>query len=210
MPDYRVGLTGGVGSGKSTIAGMLKDLGAGVVDADALVHELISPGGAAIGDLHREFGENAMTSDGGLDRAWMRARAFADPDVRRRLESILHPRVRAAAELKTRDLAAKTPYIVLMIPLLVESGDWASRVRRVLVVDCSVATQLERIQARPGIDRSTAEAIVRAQADRPARLAAANDVLFNEAPLPELRPRVARLHALYCGLATQSATAGAL
>jgi dephospho-CoA kinase len=210
MPDYRVGLTGGVGSGKSTIAGMLKALGAGIVDADALVHELIAPGGAAIGDLCQEFGKNAITTEGGLDRAWMRARVFADPDMRRRLESILHPSVRAEAESRARVLANEAPYIVLVIPLLVESGDWTWRVRRVLVVDCSVGTQLDRIQARPGIDRPTAEAIVRAQADRPARLAAADDVLFNEAPLAELQPRVARLHELYCGFATRSAAAGAL
>lgn len=210
MADYRVGLTGGVGSGKSTIAGMLKTLGAGVVDADVLVHELTGPGGAAIDALRQEFGNEAITAEGGLDRAWMRARAFADPDVRRRLESIVHPRVRAEAESRARDLANAAPYILLVIPLLVESGDWTSRVRRVLVVDCSVATQLKRVQSRPGIDRAMAESIVRAQADRSSRLAAADDVLFNEAPLSKLQPRAARLHALYCGLAAQSAAAGAL
>lgn len=210
MPDYRVGLTGGVGSGKSTIADMLKSLGAAIVDADALVHELIAPGGEAIGDLRREFGRDAITPEGGLDRAWMRARAFADDAVRHRLESILHPRVRAAAESRAQDLAREAPYVLLVIPLLVESGNWSARVRRVLVVDCSVATQLARIQARPGIDRATAEAIVRAQAVRPTRLAAADDVLFNEAPLTDLQPRVARLHELYCTLAAQSAAAGAL
>lgn len=210
MPDYRIGLTGGVGSGKSTVAQLLQTLGAGVIDADELVHELIAPGGAAIGALRQEFGAEAITPEGGLDRAWMRARAFADTGVRRRLEAILHPRVRATGESRAQTLASQAPYLVFMIPLLVESGDWSSRVQRVLVVDCSLETQLARVAERPGIDRATAEAIVRSQADRPVRLAAADDVLFNEAPLPEIRPRVALLHALYCGLAEKTAAPGAL
>lgn len=210
MSDYRIGLTGGVGSGKSTVAAMLQALGAGIVDADHLVHDLIAPAGAAIAQLRAEFGNDAITADGGLDRAWMRARAFSDSGVRRRLEAILHPRVRAAAESRAQALAPRVPYTVLVIPLLVESGDWTSRVRRVLVIDCAEATQLTRVQARPNIDRSTAEAILRAQADRTARLSAADDVLFNEAPLADLQPRVARLHAVYCRYAAESASPGAL
>ena len=210
MSDYRIGLTGGVGSGKSTVAAMLQALGAGIVDADHLVHDLIAPAGAAIAQLRAEFGNDAITADGGLDRAWMRARAFSDGDVRRRLEAILHPRVRAAAESRAQALAPRVPYTVLVIPLLVESGDWTSRVRRVLVIDCAEATQLTRVQARPNIDRSTAEAILRAQADRTTRLTAADDVLFNEAPLADLQPRVARLHAVYCRYASEAASPGAL
>lgn len=210
MSDYRIGLTGGVGSGKSTVAAMLQALGAGIVDADHLVHDLIAPAGAAIAQLRAEFGNDAITADGGLDRAWMRARAFSDSDVRRRLEAILHPRVRAAAESRAQALASSVPYTVLVIPLLVESGDWTSRVRRVLVIDCAEATQLTRVQARPNIDRSTAEAILRAQSDRSARLSAADDVLFNEAPLADLQPRVARLHASYCRYAAEAASPGAL
>jgi len=210
MPDYRIGLTGGVGSGKSTVASMLKALGAGIVDADHLVHELIAPSGAAVEPLRGEFGSQAIAADGGLDRAWMRARAFSDTAIRRRLEAILHPLVRAAAESRASTLAAAVPYTVLVIPLLVESGDWTTRVRRVLVIDCTEETQLARVQTRPNLDRAVAEAILSAQADRTTRLAAADEVLFNEAPLADLQPRVARLHALYCSYAADADAAHAL
>ena len=152
MPGLRIGLTGGVGSGKSTVAGMLQQLGAGVVDADALVQELIGPGGAAIAECRAAFGPESIAADGGLDRAWMRARVFSDSAARHRLEALLHPRVRAAAESRAAALAPAVPYLVLMIPLLVESGEWASRVQRVLVVDCTESTQIERVCRRPGIE----------------------------------------------------------
>lgn len=197
MRAYRIGLTGGVGSGKSTVASMLRELGAGLVDADQLVHELIAPAGAAIAELREAFGPSAIAADGGLDRAWMRALAFSDAAARHRLEGILHPRVRQEAERRAQALASEVPYVVLVVPLLIESGSWAGRVLRVLVVDCAEATQLERVMARPGIDRSAALAIIRAQADRPSRLAAADDVLFNEAPIAEMRDRVERLHTHY-------------
>ena len=109
MPGLRIGLTGGVGSGKSTVADMLQRLGAGVVDADVLVHELIGPGGAAIAECRATFGPESIAADGGLDRAWMRARIFTDPAARRRLEALLHPRVRAAAELRASALAGLCP-----------------------------------------------------------------------------------------------------
>jgi dephospho-CoA kinase len=210
MPGYRIGLTGGVGSGKSTVAAMLKGLGAGLVDADQLVHELIAPGGAAIGELREAFGAEAIAADGGLDRAWMRALAFDSVGARRRLEDILHPRVRSETERRADALAAQAPYVLLVIPLLVESGDWKKRMHRVLVIDCTEATQLARVQARPGIDRSTALAILRAQTDRSSRLAAADDVLFNEAPLADLQPRVTRLHAHYAGCGAASAASSAV
>ncbi len=197
MSIFSVGLTGGIGSGKSTIAAQLQRLGAAIVDADALVHELVAPGGAAIDALRAEFGSEALDSDGGLDRPAMRARAFADPGIRHRLETILHPRVRSAAEQRAAALAASAPYVVFVIPLLVESRDWGSRVHRVLVVDCATSTQLARLEARPGIDASTARAIVQAQADRAERLAAADDVIFNEAPLTIIEQRVLRLHRRY-------------
>jgi dephospho-CoA kinase len=197
MTGYRVGLTGGVGSGKSTVAAMFKHLGAGIVDADAIVHELIAPGGAAIPLLSKTFGAAALAADGGLDRPAMRKRVFANPAKRRRLEQILHPMVRSEAERRAASLAPDVPYIALVIPLLVESGDWRSRVHRVLVVDCAEATQLQRVAARPGLDRTTATAILAAQSDRRQRLDAADDVLFNEAPLQEIAARVAQLHEMY-------------
>jgi dephospho-CoA kinase len=201
MPGLRIGLTGGVGSGKSTVAGMLKQLGAGVVDADVLVHELIGPGGAAIADCRAAFGPESIAADGGLDRAWMRAQVFSDAAARHKLETLLHPRVRATAESRAAELAPAVPYVVLMIPLLVESGEWTSRVQRVLVVECTESTQIERVCRRPGIDRATALGIFAAQATRAARLAAADDLLFNEAPLDDLQARVERLHRHYVGFA---------
>ena len=210
MQGYRIGLTGGVGSGKSTVASMLADLGAGLIDADQLVHALIAPTGAAIADLRDAFGPAAIASDGGLDRAWMRARIFADADARHRLEDILHPRVRQEAERRAQVLACKVPYIVVVVPLLVESGNWTNRVQRVLVIDCAETTQLARVMARPGIDHSTATAIIKAQADRPSRLAAADDVLFNEAPIAEVRDRVARLHEHYVRCAADASESGSV
>ena len=194
---FAIGLTGGIGSGKSTVAALFQRHGAGIIDADALVHELVAPGGAAIPDLRDAFGAAVITADGGLDRARMRALAFTDPPSRQRLETILHPRVRALSNERAAALAASSPYLVFVVPLLVETGNWRERVQRVLVVDCSEAVQLARVCARPGMDAATAQAIVRAQATRQARLAAADDVLFNEAPLADIEARVAELNRRY-------------
>lgn len=205
MPAFSVGLTGGIGSGKSTVAAMFHRRGAGIVDADALVHELIAPGGGAITALRDAFGAAAIAADGGLDRARMRELAFSDPLARQQLEAIVHPRVRALSDERAAALAATSPYIVFAVPLLVESGNWRERVQRVLVVDCSEAAQLARVCARPGMDAATAQAIMRTQATRQARLAAADDVLFNEAPLADIEARVAELHQQYSALAKSGA-----
>jgi dephospho-CoA kinase len=210
MSIFSVGLTGGIGSGKSTIAAQLQRLGAAIVDADALVHELVAPGGAGIDALRAEFGPEALAADGGLDRPAMRARAFADPGIRRRLEAVLHPRVRAAAKERSAVLPAATPYVVFVIPLLVESRDWTTRVHRVLVIDCSTSTQIARVGSRRGIDASTVLAILNAQADRSERLAAADDVIFNEAPLNVIEQRVARLHQRYLAHAAMPVPARSL
>ena len=203
---FSVGLTGGVGSGKSTIAAMLLRHGAGVVDADAIAHEITRTGGLAIEGIRRAFGDGAIAADGSLDRAWMRARAFGNPQARRTLEGVLHPLIRHQSALRaTAHAAAGSPYIVFMIPLLVEAGDWQGRFDRILVVDCSESTQLARVLARAGIDEATARGILAAQASRAQRLAAADDVLFNEAPLDDIAPRVDRLHARYAELAAARA-----
>ncbi|MGB2817502.1 MAG: dephospho-CoA kinase [Burkholderiaceae bacterium] len=205
---FSVGLTGGVGSGKSTIAGMLLRHGAGVIDADAIAHELTQPDGAAIAGIRQTFGEAAIAANGALDRAWMRARAFTDPAARKALERLLHPLIREASNRHAEEHAgAGSPYVVFVIPLLVESGDARDRFDRVLVVDCSEATQIARVCARPGIDAQVARAILAAQATRAQRLAAADDVLFNEAPLDEISARVEILHQRYVEQAEASARA---
>ncbi len=206
---FSVGLTGGVGSGKSTIARMLIGHGAAAVDADAIAHELTQSGGAAIDDIRRAFGSAAIAPDGALDRSWMRARVFADPAARRTLEGLLHPLIRATSNKRAEEhLAAGTAYVVFVIPLLVESGDARGRFDRILVIDCSEATQIARVCARPGIDPSMAREILAAQATRAQRLAAADDVLFNEAPLPAIAERVERLHRHYLALVEASSRAG--
>lgn len=206
---FSVGLTGGAGSGKSTVAGMLLRHGAAVIDADALAHELTRAGGGAIGAIRQAFGDAAVAPDGALDRAWMRTRAFADPAVRLALEGILHPMIRAEAGRRAAEhVASGSPYVVHVIPLLVESGDPRGRFDRVLVVDCTEATQVARVCARPGIDPGLARGILAAQASRERRLAAADDVLFNEAPLDEIERCVERLHRRYLDLAEASARAG--
>lgn len=187
---------------------MLSRHGAGIVDADTIAHELTQPGGAAIDTLRTVFGEAAIAADGSLDRSWMRARAFADPGARARLETILHPLIRAASNRRAEQLTTTgRPYVVFVIPLLVESGDARGRFDRILVVDCSEATQIARVCLRPGIDTNIARAILAAQVTRARRLESADDVLFNEAPLDEIEARVDRLHQRYVALAEASSSA---
>ena len=200
---FSVGLTGGVGSGKSTIAAMLGKRGAGLVDADAIAHELTRPGGSAIGALRESFGPDAIATDGSLDRARMRARVFSDSATRKQLESLLHPMIRAMMRERAAELIADgSLYAVFVVPLLIEGGNWHGYVDRILLIDCSEATQLARVCARTGIDHSTAQKMIASQATRPQRLAAADDVLFNEAPLNQIEPRVERLHQAYLRSAT--------
>lgn len=203
---FAVGLTGGIGSGKSVVADLLAGAGAAVVDADALAHRVTAPGGAAIEPIRARFGAGVLAADGALDRAAMRRLAFGDPAAKRDLEAIVHPLVRAHALSEAATHAAHgAPYVVFAIPLLVESGDWSRRVDRVLVVDCPAAEQVRRVARRSGLERAQIESIIAQQASRPARLAAAHDVLFNGAGLDTLPPRVARLHLAYLALAGERA-----
>ncbi|PZP35703.1 MAG: dephospho-CoA kinase [Roseateles depolymerans] len=180
MP-LRIGLTGGIGSGKSTVAGMLRDAGATIIDADAQAHALTRAGGAAMPAIEAAFGPQLLTPDGALDRDRMRALAFTDTRAKRRLEDILHPLIGQAMRAEaTSAQAAGTPLIVLDIPLLVESGHWRAQLDRVLVVDCTVETQTERVLRRPGWPLERVTAVLAAQATREARLAAADAVLFND------------------------------
>jgi dephospho-CoA kinase len=197
-----VGLTGGIGSGKSTVADLFAGLGAAVVDADAIAHELTAPGGAAMARIVEAFGDAALTAEGALNRAAMRSRAFADPAVRAQLEGILHPLILTEAERRTRAaLVAGAPYVVLVVPLLIESGSYRERVDRVAVVDCSEAVQIERVCSRSGLPVEAVKAIMAAQASRAERLAAADDVIDNQGDPGELREAVAKLDTDYRSLA---------
>ena len=185
----RIGLTGGIGSGKSTVASMLVESGLTLVDTDAIAREITLAGGEAIDAVTRAFGADVLAADGGLDRAAMRARVFADPDAKRRLEAILHPVIGGVA---ARRAQAASGSIVFDVPLLAESRHWRDRVDRVLVVDCEEATQVMRVMQRPGWTEAAARAVVAQQAPRAARRACADAVIYNEAlPLVALRAEVA-------------------
>ncbi len=190
----RIGLTGGIGSGKSTVAGFLREAGAAIVDTDAISRGLTLPGGAAMPAIAQQFGSGFVTADGALDRDRMRALAFSDTAAMRRLEAILHPLITAEA-LAQAD-AASAPLVVFDVPLLVESGRWRARVARVLVVDCSAETQMQRVLQRPGWTPERVEGALAAQTSRQARRAAADAVLVNDQlPLSVLRSEVLSLAA---------------
>jgi dephospho-CoA kinase len=179
--SMRVGLTGGIGSGKSTVLQMLAALGAAVIDADAISRATTAAGGAAIAAISQRFGAAFITPEGALDRARMREHAYADPLARKQLEDIIHPLVgQESARQVQAALDTRVPCIVFDIPLLVESGRWRAQVDRVLVVDCSPETQVERVVARSGLEPEAVRAIMAAQAPRALRLAAADIVICNE------------------------------
>jgi len=204
--SYVVGLTGGIGSGKSVAADHFAHLGAAIIDTDAIAHALTAAHGAALPALTEAFGADILAPDGALDRPAMRRRIFADPGARARLEDILHPMIRAEAFARIRRLAtADFPYAVLVVPLLAETGAYGDAVDRVVVVDCPEETQIARVMARNGLSRAEARAILDAQAPRAARLAIAADILENTAGRAALRARVAALHARYLELARKKA-----
>ena len=198
---YVVGLTGGIGSGKSAAADLLAARGALVVDTDQIAHQLTAPGGAAMEPIREAFGNGVVAADGALNRPAMRALAFEDPDARKRLEAILHPMIRAESERQCR--AATTPYVVLVVPLLIESGTYRERVRRLCVVDCPEDIQVLRVMQRSGLEERQVRAIMAAQASRAERLAAADDVIDNSAGYAELAVQVERLHGAYLQLASE-------
>ncbi len=200
---FVVGLTGGIGSGKSAAADGFAALGASVIDTDVLAHTLTAPGGDAIPALRAAFGDAAITPDGALDRAAMRQRVFADPAERQRLEAILHPLIRAEADAQICRLTGAdfVAYVVLVVPLLVESDGYRNRVDRILVVDCPEELQVARVMARSGLDEAGVRAIIAAQASRQARLAAADDVLRNDGSRDQLSSGIRALHDRYLDLA---------
>ncbi len=196
---FVVGLTGGIGSGKSAAAEEFARLGAAVVDTDAIAHELTRAGGAAIAGLRRALGEEYVDAAGAMDRAKVRALVFADATAKARLEALLHPMIRAESE--RRIAASAAPYVVHVVPLLVESPDYRKRVQRVLVVDCPPRLQQERVRRRSGLADDEIERIIGAQTSRPARLAAADDVIDNSGTLDALHKQVRALHQRYLEMA---------
>jgi dephospho-CoA kinase len=192
---FSVGLTGGIGCGKTTVADLFAARGASVIDTDQIAHSLTAPQGAAMPALVQEFGEDFATPDGALDRAKMRALVFADPGARSRLEAILHPRIREATAAAS--LLATGAYLIFVVPLLIESGTWRERVTRVLAIDCPEEVQIARVMARNGLPESQVRAIMAAQVTRAQRQAAADDIILNDDGLDALLPQVERLHAFY-------------
>ena len=179
----RIGLTGGIGSGKSTVGTMLAALGAALIDADALSRASTASGGAAVPPIAQAFGNDYIDASGALDRARMRQSVFSDPSARARLEAIVHPIVlRGIAQQSQAALQADARLLVLDIPLLVESGRWAAALDAVVVVDCRPETQIERVAQRNGLPRAHVQGIMDAQASRTERLRAADAVLFNDGP----------------------------
>lgn len=176
----RIGLTGGIGSGKSTVAARLRQLGAALVDTDAIARQLTLPGGAAIEPVRTAFGADFIDANGALNRAAMRALAFSDPSAKRRLEAILHPLIGTETERQAKLLQAARA-VVFDVPLLVESGRWRARVDKVLVVDCREETQVRRVVARSGWAAADVQAVIAQQASRDQRRACADAVIFNDA-----------------------------
>lgn len=194
----RIGLTGGIGSGKSTVASLFAGHGAPIVDTDLIARELVRPGMPAHADIVSAFGAAVLDTDGNLDRTAMRARAFTDPTERERLETILHPRIRE--ETLHRLAGLNAPYALVVVPLLIETG-FDALTDRILVVDCAEETQVARTAARSNMSASDVRAIMATQASRTQRLARADDVIHNEQGLTELERQVAQLHQRYLVLA---------
>jgi dephospho-CoA kinase len=198
MRRLRVALTGGIGSGKSTVAECFARRGVTVIDADAISHTLTAADGAAMPAIVSSFGARATTASGALDRAWMRQQVFQDSGARSRLEAILHPMIRAEM-LKCSDRASSA-YSLLVIPLLFETGQQAL-VDRVLVVDLPRALQIARVRERDALDEASIEAVLASQVERPRRLAGADDIIDNSGAVEHLDARVAELDARYRQLA---------
>jgi dephospho-CoA kinase len=190
-----VGLTGGIGSGKSAAADEFEQLGAAVVDTDVIARELTEKGGAALAGIEQRFGKAFIDASGAMDRKKMRDHVFADASAKRALEALLHPMIRE--ESARRIAAAHAPYVVHVVPLLIESPDYRRRVDRVLVVDAPEDTQVARVRARSGLPEDAVRAIMRTQVPRAERLAAADDVIDNAGSRDALRNQVAALHQKY-------------
>jgi dephospho-CoA kinase len=197
---FVVGVTGGIGSGKTTVCREFQKLGAPMIDTDQVAREVVAPGMPGLAAVVAAFGPEVLTADGQLDRRRVRQLVFATPDLRLRLEGILHPLIRQATDAQVA--AAGYPYCLVCIPLLVERGG-GNRVDRVLVIDCPPEVQTARVMVRDELTAPEVAAIMRSQASREDRLAAAHDVLENSGDIANLRPQIAALHARYLQLADE-------
>jgi len=196
---FAVGLTGGIGSGKTTVAELFASHGAGLVDTDEISHRLTGPAQPAIAEIVRRFGPQFIAADGSLDRAQMRDHVFADPSARKDLEAILHPLIRQESSRQIRESTA--PYVVVVVPLLFETGTYRRETGRILVVDCSQEIQVSRVMSRSGLSRDQVLSIIASQVSRQERLRGADDVINNDGDLDALEGQVVPLHLRYLGLA---------
>ncbi len=200
--SYRIGLTGGIGSGKSTVAALFADCGATVIDSDAISHRLTQPGGAAIAAIRAAFGDGYLATNGALDRARMRQRVFSDPAAKLQLEAILHPLI--CAQMLAQAVNSTAPYLLLVVPLLFEAAGYLGLVQRTLVVDCTEALQVARAMQRSGLDEQTVRAIMATQMPRAERLRRADDVIQNNGSPDDLRRQVEQLHQRYLAISAGS------
>jgi dephospho-CoA kinase len=199
---FRIGLTGGIASGKTTVANLFAALGVPIVDTDLLSREVVSPGSPLLRQITDHFSMQVQSDDGSLNRQELRKRVFEDPEQRKWLEALLHPAIRELTDARCQ--AATGPYVIVAIPLLVETGGEA-RFDRVLVVDCDPDLQLARLMARDGTPREAALRMLAAQAPRAKRLAVADDVIHNDGDLASLRDQVEKLHVQYVSAAKAQA-----
>lgn len=200
--SYRVGLTGGIGSGKSTVARLFAEHGVPIVDTDAISHQLTGPDGAAINALRHEFGNDFINAKGALDRAKMRQLVFTDSSAKQRLEQILHPLI--LEQSRALAAASSAPYVIIVIPLLFESGTYQHWLQRTLVVDCSESTQIKRAVERGGLGEDAVRAIISHQLARAQRLQLADDIIRNDSDISSLKSQVDHLHQTYRELSERS------
>jgi dephospho-CoA kinase len=190
-----IGLTGGIGSGKTAVSDLLGELGAGIIDTDLISHQITAPGGKAIPLISKAFGADFIDSQGALNRPKMRTLVFGDPSARQVLEQITHPLIQEETAQQAFQLAKSgVPYLVFVVPLLIESGSWIKLIDYLVAVDCPESTQIQRVMHRNNMTRSEVENILKAQTSRDTRLAAANAVIENQGSLDELKPEVLNLH----------------
>ncbi|MBU3604274.1 MULTISPECIES: dephospho-CoA kinase [unclassified Polynucleobacter] len=190
-----VGLTGGIGSGKTAVSDQLAQLGAGIVDTDLIAHQITAPNGVAIPFIQKQFGSDFVGSSGALDRVKMRTLVFANPQARKSLEAITHPLIREETIRQAKQLIEdQVPYLVFVVPLLVESGNWAPLLDYLIVVDCPEETQIERVMHRSKLPRNEVERILKAQASREERISRADMVIENQGSLENLKTEVLKLN----------------